>query len=83
MATINIQTVWQVVINRLLDITPNSSTLDAKKTQVGDNNNGSMLFREFLAQNRLKYTVAVAMTCCLSFNCSPRICITKKKNKSN
>lgn len=49
MTTISIQTVWQVVINRLLDITPNSSTFDAKKTQVGDNNNGSMLFREFLA----------------------------------
>lgn len=44
----NIQTVWQVVIRRLLDITPNSSTFEAKKTHVGDNNNGSIDFKQFL-----------------------------------
>jgi len=49
MINVSVQTVWQVVIKRLLDITPNSSTLDAKKTQVGDNSKGSILFKEFLA----------------------------------
>lgn len=42
-------TVWQVVISLEFDITPNSSTLDAKKIQVGASNKGSIHLREFLA----------------------------------
>lgn len=42
-------TVWHVVINLVLEITPNSSTLEARKMHVGASNNGSIDFREFLA----------------------------------
>lgn len=42
-------TVWQVVINLVFDITPNSSTLEAKKIHVGANKSGSIDFKEFLA----------------------------------
>lgn len=43
----NLPTCWQVVMRRLFDITPNSSTLEAKKTQVGANSKGSMHLNEF------------------------------------
>lgn len=42
-------TVWQVVISLELEITPNSSTFDARNIHVGANNSGSMHFNEFLA----------------------------------
>lgn len=42
-------TFWIVVIIRVFDMIPNSSTFDAKNTQVGASSNGSILFSEFLA----------------------------------
>ena len=42
-------TVWQVVINLLLEITPNSSTFEARKTEVGASNSGSIHLTLFLA----------------------------------
>lgn len=42
-------TVWQVDISLVFDITPNSSTLEAKKRHVGARSRGSIDFKEFLA----------------------------------
>lgn len=40
---------WHVVISLEFEITPNSSTLEAKKMHVGANSNGSIHFNELRA----------------------------------
>lgn len=42
-------TFWQVVISLLLEMTPNSSTFEARKTHVGAKSNGSIHLKEFRA----------------------------------
>lgn len=42
-------TVWHVVISLEFEITPNSSTFEARKMQVGASNRGSIHLSEFLA----------------------------------
>lgn len=66
-------TFWQVVINLVFEITPGSSTLEAKKIYDGANYNGSIEFYEFSAENFLKLTVAVAIICYLNLSCSTKV----------
>ena len=45
---VNIPTCWQVVMSLLLEMTPNSSTFDARKMHVGAKRSGSTHLKEFL-----------------------------------
>lgn len=45
MSVIHLPTVWHVDMNLVFEIRPNSSTFEAKKTEVGANNKGSMHFK--------------------------------------